>query len=137
MLWRQKKWMRSMSQSRRGERNSNIDAVTSAKGLFKSISEGIRSLVVLDERLAHLGKENERSRSEVRTAVENLFRTMGKIEEMDKRLSERFSELDKRLSEFDKRIDMKVELSVRDRLERLDKSESNRVSVPPRHSHKS
>jgi len=107
-----------MSQSHPVEPGPKVDLSTSAKGILQSISEGIRTIIVLDEKLALLGKEGDRTRSEVRTVVENLSRVLGKIEEMDKRVAERFAELDKRLAEVDKRIDMKIELAVRDRLEK-------------------
>jgi predicted nuclease with TOPRIM domain len=112
--------------------SSKLDISAPAKGILKSISEGIRTLVVLDEKLAQLGKESDSTRSEVHTLQEKVFYLIGKLEEFDKRIAERFSDLNVRLSEVDKRIDSKVELSVRNHLTDFD----NR---PPRHTsaHKS
>ena len=118
-----------MPQSHLGEPDSKMGNAATAKGILKSISEGIRTLVVIDERLAALGEEGKKTRAEVRTLVENLSRLMGQFEERDKRLSERFSELDKRLSQSEKLVELKVELAIRDRLEKLDISKLSAVSM--------
>jgi hypothetical protein len=89
-----------------------MDPLVSSKGLLKSLSEGVRNLLVLDEKLLGLGKESERSRGDVKALQEIVFKLVGKIEEMDRRLGERFTELDKRLAEMDKRIAAQVELAV-------------------------
>jgi hypothetical protein len=106
-----------------------MDVSATAKGILRSLSEGIRTLVVLDEKLSLLGKENDRRSIEIRTAIENLSRLVGKLDEMDKRITERFSELDKRLVEFERRIDIKVELVVRDHLDKLEPPAPSRISV--------
>jgi hypothetical protein len=110
-----------VSQSHPIESGSKLDISAPAKGILKSISEGIRTLVVINEQLAQIGKDADRTRSELHALEEGVFRLLGKIEEMDKRIAERFSEFDKRLSEIDKRIDLKVELAVRVRLEDFNK----------------
>lgn len=88
------------------------DLTSRGKGLVQSLSDGVRALVILDEKLAGIGRENERSRNEIARLQEAVFRLIGKVEEMERRLADRFAELDKRLAEIDKRIDLKVELAV-------------------------
>jgi hypothetical protein len=88
------------------------------KGVLRRLSEGVRNLLVLDGKLVALGKEGDRSRADVRRLKEAIYRLIGKIEEMDERLSERFGELDKRLAKMDKRIAIQVELAVRNELDR-------------------
>ena len=44
--------------------------------------------------------------------------SVSKIEEIDKRLGDRFAELAKRLAEIDKRIDLKTEFAVRSEFDR-------------------
>lgn len=56
---------------------------------------------------------------------EAVFKLLGKVEEMDKRLGERFGELDKRLAEMDRRIGMQVELAIRKELD------SERIAQAP------
>jgi len=93
----------------------------SGKGLLQSLSEGVRNLLVLDEKLLALGKEGDRARADVRALQEAVFRLLGKVDEMDKRLGERFAELDKRLGEMDRRIELQIELGVRKALERRER----------------
>jgi recombinational DNA repair ATPase RecF len=92
--------------------------LASNKGVLRSLSEGVRTLLVLDEKLVALGKEADRSRTDVRALQEAVYRLIGKIEEQDKRLSERFGGRDKRLGEMDERIAIQVELAVRNELDR-------------------
>ena len=89
------------------------------RAFLKAFLRGIRTLIVLDEKLSFLGKEGEKTRAEVRSLIESLARLTGQTVEADKRISERFSELDKRLSEIDKRIDLKIEIAMRDYLDKL------------------
>jgi hypothetical protein len=97
------------------------DLAASGKGLLQSLSEGVRNLLVLDEKLVALGREGDRARADVRALQEAVYRLLGKMEEMDKRLGERFAELDKRLGEMDKRIDVQIELAVRKEFERRER----------------
>ena len=97
------------------------DLAASGKGLLQSLSEGVRNLLVLDEKLLALGKEGDRARVDVRALQEAVFRLLGKVDEMDRRLGERFAELDKRLGEMDKRIEVQIELAVRKELERRER----------------
>lgn len=106
-----------------------MEPTSTARGILRSLSEGIRSLIILDEKLALLGKEGEMTRSELRKTAEKLAELIGKIGEMDRRVSERLAEFDKRLSEFDKRVDMKVDLAIRDQLAVLDPPETARSQL--------
>jgi hypothetical protein len=62
--------------------------------------------------MVSLGREGDRARAEIRVLQELVFKLLGKVDEMDRRVGERFAELDKRLAEIDKRITMQVELAV-------------------------
>jgi hypothetical protein len=106
-----------------GEPPPKGDLLSQTKGLFQSLSEGIRNLLILDEKLGGIGRENERARSEIAKLQKITYRLIGKVEEMEKRFAERFNELDKRLTEVDKRIDLKVELAVRNEITRSFESE--------------
>jgi hypothetical protein len=99
------------------------------RGVLRSLSEGVRNLLVLDEKLVALGKEGDRSRTDVRALQEAVYRLIGKIEEQDKRLSERFGELDKRLGEMDKRIALQVELAVRNEIDRRAPTSGRKASL--------
>lgn len=89
-----------------------------AKGILKALSEGLRTLLVIDEKIAALGKEADAMQTEVRASSEHLYHLIGKVEEMEKRFSDRMADLDKRLVEIDKRIDLQVQVATRDYLDR-------------------
>jgi hypothetical protein len=105
-----------------------------AKSLLKSLFEGLRTLVVIDEKLAALGKEGELARRELQTALNNLHRLIGKVDEMEKRFIERLSDFEKRLSDIDKLIDYKVELSIHKQLEHQNSASAIRAGgqKPPK-----
>lgn len=109
-----------------GEPAAKDGGLRDSKGLLQSISAGIRNLVILDEKLAALARENEKARSDVGRLQELVYRLVGKVEETEKRLSERFAELDKRLAEIDKRIDLKIELAVRTEFDKRDAQKPKR-----------
>src|SRR4051794_7779705 len=89
-----------------------------AKGLVESLSAGARQLVVLDDKLTALGKEDDRLR-ELLTRIQGLVDRLGGIvEQMEKRFSDRFGDLDKRLAEMDKRLALQIEVSVRNEVEK-------------------
>jgi predicted nucleic acid-binding Zn-ribbon protein len=96
-----------------GDPASKEDTLRDSIGLLQSISAGVKNLVILDEKLAALARENEKARNDISRLQELVYRLVGKVDEIEKRLSERFAELDKRLAEIDKRIDLKIELAVR------------------------
>lgn len=118
-----------MSLTPQGEPPPKSDSLSQAKGLIQSLSEGIRNLLVLDEKLGGIGRETDRARIEIAKLQEISNRLLGKLEEMEKRFAERFNELDKRLSEVDKRIDLKVELAVRNQLPETQTSKPKRKQV--------
>ena len=97
----------------------STDIQASTKGIFRSLADGIKTLIVLEEKLSVLGKEEERTRVEVKCLIENLSRLVGYAAEADKRTSDRFSSIDKRFDDINKIIDLKIELAVRDRLDKL------------------
>lgn len=107
-----------MVESPHGDPVAKESTLPDSKGLLQSISAGIKNLVILDEKLAALARENEKSRADVAKLQEIVYRLVGKVEETERRLGERFAELDKRLAEIDKRIDLKIELAVRHEFDR-------------------
>ncbi len=74
-----------------------ITGADNAKGLLQSLSQGVRDLLVLSDRLAALGKEDERLRKSVEELQAFVQRVLGLLPELDKRIADRFAELDKRL----------------------------------------
>jgi hypothetical protein len=103
-----------------GDRSTKAvaEVVGQTKGLIESISVGVRQLLVLDEKLVALGKEDERSRALLGQLQQTVERLVGTVGEMDKRLAERFAELDKRLIESDRRVALQIELAVRNELDK-------------------
>lgn len=77
-------------------------------GILKSLSIGIRSLLVLEEKLGALGKEGDRARSEIQHLQEHLFRAIGKLEEIDKRFDQ-----------IDRFVELKIEIAVRKAMEEI------------------
>ena len=91
-----------------------------AKGIIQSISQGIRQLLLLEEKLTSLSKEDDRFRKSIEDLQAIVQRTAGTLAEMDKRIAERFAEYDKRLAETDKRVQLQIELAVRNALDKRD-----------------
>lgn len=91
-----------------------------AKGLLQSLSRGVRDLLILSEKLGALGKEDERSRKSIEDLQAVVQRMVGALPEMERRTAERFAELDKRLGEVDKRVQLQIELAVRNALDKRD-----------------
>jgi hypothetical protein len=83
-----------------------------AKGILQSLSHGVRQLVVLEEKLTSLSKEDDRFRKSIEDLQAIVQRTAGTLTELDKRFAERFAELDKRLDETDRRVQVQIELAV-------------------------
>ena len=50
-----------------------------AKGIFKTLAEGLRTLIVINEKLAHLAKEGDRSRQDLQKSLEKLHVLTGTI----------------------------------------------------------
>ncbi len=93
-------------------------SVGEAKGILQSLSYGVRHLLLLEEKLAALSKEDERFRKSVEDLQAIVQRMLGSLFEMDKRIAERFAEYDKRLAEIDQRVQLQIELAVRNALDK-------------------
>ena len=94
------------------------DLLQKAKGLVESLSAGVKQLVTLHETLATLAKEGGRSREDILQLQKIVERHIVKLDEMDRRIGERFAALDKRQDEIDKRLAVQIELAVRTELDR-------------------
>lgn len=95
-------------------------SIGDAKGIVQSLSQGIRQLVVLEEKLATLTRDDDRFRKGIEDLQVTVQRMLGTLTEMDKRIAERFTEYDKRLAETDRRVQLQIELAVRNILEKRD-----------------
>jgi len=82
----------------------------------------------LDEKLHSLGKEGDRTRAELKGLQEVVYKLVGRIEELDKRVDDRFNELDKRLREIDRRVEIQIELVIRKQLEQQQTIASPRIA---------
>ncbi|MDQ0324620.1 hypothetical protein J2R99_000469 [Rhodopseudomonas julia] len=91
---------------------TSSDTGAQGKGVMKALYEGLRTLVVIDEKLARLGKDADNARKIADQCSQLLNRLTGKLEEMDKRLDERAAATAHRLDDIDKRIDLQISLRV-------------------------
>jgi vacuolar-type H+-ATPase subunit I/STV1 len=99
---------------------SGIIGTSDAKGIIQSVSQGIRQLLLLEEKLTLLSREDDRSRKSIEDLQTIVQRMFGTLTEMDKRIAERFAEYDKRLAETDRRVQLQIELAVRNALDKRD-----------------
>ena len=74
---------------------------------MKSISEGVRTIVTVTERLSDLRTEAAALRSDLHRLAEVVYRIVGRLDGIEQRFSE-----------VDKRIDLAVKLAVREELDR-------------------
>ena len=88
------------------------------KGIIHSLAQGVRQLILLEEKLTSLSKEDERFRKSIEDLQAIVQRTTGILTEMDKRIAERFAEYDKRLAETDRRVQLQIDLAVRNALDK-------------------
>ncbi len=72
----------------------------------------------MSEKLAALNREDDRARKSIEELQAVAQRVLGILPELDKRIAERFAELDKRLAETDKRVQLQIELAVRNALDK-------------------
>ncbi len=72
----------------------------------------------VSEKLTSLSKEDDRFRKSIEDLQAIVQRTAGTLTEMDKRIAERFAEYDKRLAETDRRVQLQIELAVRNALDK-------------------
>ncbi len=96
----------------------SITGAGGAKGLLKSISQGVRELVVLEEKLTAFSREIDRLQRSVVDLQAKTERMLGILGEMDKRITERFVELDKRLAATDKQVQLQIEFAVRNAIDK-------------------
>ncbi len=107
-------------QSQPGSGSGTGGTFGDAKGIVQSLSHGIRQLLVLEEKLTSLSKEDDRFRKSIEDLQAIVQRVLGVLTEMDKRVAERFAEIDKRLAETDRRVQLQIELAVRNALDKRD-----------------
>lgn len=100
--------------------------VSHVRGLWGSISSAVRQLVLLEDRLNGLVKEDERTRALTDQLRETVARLVALISEMDRRTAERFTELDKRLAETDRRTQAEIKLAIREELDRRESRSARR-----------
>jgi len=103
-----------------GQSEPGGGGISGAKGLLQSLSQGVRQLIVLEEKLTSFSKEDDRSRKSIEDLQAIVQRVLGTLIGMDKRITERFTEFDKRLAETDRRVQLQIELAVRNALDKRD-----------------
>lgn len=92
--------MASSEQPKEGARASTT--------ILRSISEGVRTIVTVTERLNDLRAETNALRSDLNRLAEAVYRIAGRLDGIEQRFSE-----------VDKRIEMAVKLAVSEELKRL------------------
>ncbi len=110
----------AQGQPAKSETTGGASSTGDAKGIIQSLARSFRQLLLLEEKLTSLSKEDERFRKSIEDLQAIVQRTAGTLTEMDKRIAERFAEYDKRLAETDKRVQLQIELAVRDALDKRD-----------------
>jgi predicted nuclease with TOPRIM domain len=83
------------------------ESARGATTLLRSISEGVRTIVTVTERLNDLRSETAAIRDDLNRLAEAVYRIAGRLDGIDQRFSE-----------IDKRIDLAVKLAVREEIER-------------------
>lgn len=89
---------------------SSRDTSTHATTLLKSISEGVRTIFTVTERLNDLRAETLELHADLKRLVENVSRIAGRLDGIDQRFAD-----------VDKRIELAVKLAVRDELDHRSK----------------
>jgi hypothetical protein len=85
---------------------------------LKSISEGVRTIVTVTERLSDLHTEVAALRSDLHRLAEVVYRIVGRL-----------GGIEQRFSEVDKRTDLAMKLAVREELDRrADPQRNDRAS---------
>ncbi len=107
------------SQLAKSETGGTISA-GDAKGILHSLSQGIRQLLVLEEKLTSLSKEDDRFRRLIEDLQVHVQRMVGALPETEKRIAERFAAYDRRLDETDRRLQLQIDLAVRNALDKRD-----------------
>lgn len=76
--------------------------------ILRSISEGVRTIITVTERLNDLRTETTALRSDLNRLAEAVYRIAGQLDGIEQRFSE-----------VDKRIELAVKLAVSDEIKRL------------------
>ncbi|SRR6266851_7396076 len=93
--------------ARSGPAESSSPPEAARATLLRSISEGVRTIVTVTERLSDLRTETAALRSDLLRLGEIVYRIAGRLDGIEQRFGE-----------VDKRIDLSVKLAVRDALDR-------------------
>src|SRR5215472_8276446 len=92
------------------EPTTSRGASTHATTLLRSISEGVRTIFTVTERLNDLRAETLELHADLKRLVENVSRTAGRLDGFHKRFAD-----------VDPRIELAMKLAVREELDRLSK----------------
>lgn len=91
----------------KGEAPEGSRRSTSGTTLLRSLSEGVRTVVTVTERLNDLRTEIVALRSDLNRLAESVYRIAGRLDGIEQRFAE-----------VDKRIDLAIKLAVRDEVDR-------------------
>jgi predicted nuclease with TOPRIM domain len=97
-------------------RSTPEDPQRSASGattLWRSVSEGVRTIVTVTERLNDLRTETTALRNDLNRLAERVYQTVGRLDGIEQRFAE-----------VDKRIDLTIRLAVREEIERQERDRS-------------
>lgn len=92
----------------RGEPDDPQRSGPTATTLWRSVSEGVRTIVTVTERLNDLRTESAALRNDLNRLAEKVYQTAGRLDGIEQRFAE-----------VDKRIELAVKVAVREELERL------------------
>ncbi len=95
----------------RGAPDDPRRSAASATTLWRSVSEGVRTIVTVTERLNDLRAETTALRNDLNRLAERVYQTAGRLDGIEQRFAE-----------VDKRIELAVKVAVREEIERLNRS---------------
>jgi hypothetical protein len=101
-VWRQV-WKRHVA------KNETSSGARAATTILRSISEGVKTIVTVTERLNDLRLEATATRDDLHRLAEIVYRIAGRLDGIEQRFTE-----------VDKRIELAVKVSVQDELRRRD-----------------
>ena len=91
----------------KGEPSEGSRQPASGTTLLRSLSEGIRTVVTVTERLNELRTEIVALRSDLNRLAESVYRIAGRLDGIEQRFAE-----------VDKRVELTIKLAVRDEFDR-------------------
>jgi predicted nuclease with TOPRIM domain len=94
----------------RGPPDDPQRSAPSASTLWRSISEGVRTIVTVTERLQDLRSESAALRNDLNRLAERVYQTAGKLDGIEQRFAE-----------VDKRIELAVKVAVSEEIGRLER----------------